>query len=277
MDYFIEGACKSVIGKVRNNNEDNFCFNLNNMEEQNNGSEIITVKCTNEDYCTFAIFDGMGGEEKGERASYIASTILREYSKEHEHEEINWNQYVQLANDRICEEIYGKDRMGTTMAGSQFCKDYISISNIGDSRVYILKDEKLIQVSVDHNEAKLQEKFNINTNSKARLTQHLGIKKEEMIIQPYTTQIEYDEVQKLLICSDGITDMLSDKDIEEILCQSKISENAVEALIKKAMENGGIDNTTVMVFDILKKEEEKKFENVKSNSIINKLKDIFSA
>lgn len=262
MDYFIEGACKSVIGKVRNNNEDNFCFNLKNMEEQNNGSEIIKVKCTNEDYFTFAIFDGMGGEEKGERASYIASTILREYLKEHKNEEMNWNEYVELANDRICEEIYGKDRMGTTMAGSQFCKDYISISNIGDSRIYILKDGKLIQISVDHNEAKLQEKFNINKNSKARLTQHLGIKKEEMIIQPFITQIQYDDVQKILICSDGITDMLSDNDIEKILCQSSDSVNAIEVLIEKAMENGGIDNTTVMVFDISKNEEKKDFKNI---------------
>lgn len=272
MNYLIEGACKSVIGKVRKNAEDNFCFDSKNLEEQNNGSELITVECTNKDYCTFAIFDGMGGEEKGERASYIASTILREYSKEHE--EINWDEYVQLANDRICEEIYGKDRMGTTMAGVQFCKDFISISNIGDSRVYILNNENLIQISVDHNEAKLQKELNINTTSKARLTQHLGIKKEEMIIQPFKTQIQYDEIQKLLICSDGITDMLSDNDIKKILCQKVNSEETVETLIEKAMESGGIDNTTVMVFNISIKEE-KKIENTKSNSIIDKIKDIF--
>lgn len=270
MNYLIEGTCKSVIGKVRDNNEDNLCFDLKNLEEQNNGLELCTVKFHNSDYKTFAVFDGMGGEEKGERASYIASTILREYVKQNK--EINWEKYVQLANDRICEEIFGKDRMGTTMAGVQFCQDYINISNIGDSRIYMLKEDSLEQISIDHNETKLQEKLNINSNSKARLTQYLGIKREEMIIQPYKKQIQYKDVNKILICSDGITDMISDEDIKKILSQKITSEEAVGILVEKAMENGGIDNTTIMVFNILKKEEEKK--NKKTNNIIEQIKNM---
>ncbi len=283
MEYLINGACKSVLGKVRKNNEDNFCFNLENLNEENNGSEILTSEFTNKENKVFGIFDGMGGEEKGERASYIASKILAEYSKEHIGEEINWNEFVQLANERICEEMYGKDRMGTTMVGIQFCKNYFNISNLGDSRIYILKDDNIEQISVDHNEARLQEKLNINTGSKARLTQYLGIKKEEMIIQPYIMQFQYENINKIMLCSDGITDMLSDEDIKEILNGKFNPKEIVEILIDKAMENGGIDNTTVMVFDLLKKaqneeimKDKKDFENEKIDkfsTVIEKIKN----
>ena len=185
MEYIIKGAGLSVIGKVRTNNEDNLYFDAKNLNEQNKGSEYIyNLKFNNSDNKVFAVFDGMGGESKGERAAYIASTALKEFVKEN-NSEIRWNEFIKIANKMICDEMYGKERMGSRMVGLQFCKDYISISNVGDSRIYVLSDKNIYQVSEDHSEANLQKKLNINTNKKARLTQYLGIKEEEMIIQPF--------------------------------------------------------------------------------------------
>ena len=276
MNYLISGACLSVVGKVRNNNEDNFFFDNKNLSEQNNGSKYIyKTQFNNINNKIFAVFDGMGGESKGERASYIASTVLREYSKEYKNQELDWNQFVKIANNSICEEMYGKDRMGTTMAGIQFCEKYMTMSNIGDSRIYILSDRSIYQVSKDHTEAYLQTKLNIKTNKKARLTQYLGVRNEEMIIQPFIRKFDYTDIDKIIICSDGITDMLTNNEIQNILLQNQEVEVNVDNLVEKAMEKGGVDNTTVMVFKVLPCEKEK-IEIQKTDNIIDKIKNIFS-
>ena len=277
MDYFIKSACLSVVGKVRTNNEDNFCFNSQNLKESNNGSERIYVnEFTNEENKIFAVFDGMGGESNGERASYIASETLKEYTLNNLNKEIDWDEYTYIANKNICDEMNGKDRMGTTLAGVQFCKEYVSISNVGDSRIYIYSKGTLKQVSEDHNEARLQEKFNINNGRKPRLTQYLGIRRDEMVIKPYKKEIPYEEIEKMLICSDGITDMISDEEIEKILSNKEETEQYVENLVKVAMENGGVDNTTLMIFDIYKgKKIDEKKENEKRKKEKLRIRDLF--
>ena len=253
MSYIINGACKSVIGKVRKNNEDNYYFNFKTLKEENEGnSKTLTMQFENIDNIICAVFDGMGGEVRGERASYLATSTLKEYIQKNVNREFRWREYIEEANRKICEEMSGNARMGTTIAATQFLKDKISICNIGDSRIYGLKGKTLEQISEDHTEAKMQERLQINTGHKARLTQHLGIRKDEMILKPYINKIEYDEYEKILICSDGLTDMLEDKEIEAILSQKREVKEIVEELIRIALERGGTDNITVIVLEIQK-------------------------
>lgn len=253
MKYKINGACKSEIGKVRENNEDNYYFNFKILKEDNEGNnKAITMQFENVDNVICSIFDGMGGETKGERASYIASSTLKEYVQKNTNKEFVWESYIDIANKKICKEMLPNQRMGTTMAAILFSEKYIDICNIGDSRIYSLKNKKLKQISKDHTEANLQEKLNINIGHKARLTQHLGIRKEEMVLTPYKNKYDYNEFDKMLICSDGLTDMISDKEIEKIMSQQIQPREIVDELIKKALEKGGIDNTTVIVLEIKK-------------------------
>ena len=251
MIYKITGSCVSNVGNVRDNNEDNLFFDGIFLEEQNNGTdEILNTSFSNTDNKTFAIFDGMGGHAKGERASFISASTLKEYSEKHK--KISWNGFAKKANEKVCRDMSKeKNRMGSTMAAVQFYEDSINISNLGDSRIYILTNNKLEQVSYDHTEANLSKNIISSNGQKSRLTQYIGIKEDEMIIQPYNKKIEYEGIEKLLICSDGITDMIDEKDIEKIL--NKYDANkSTKKLLDTALKNGGEDNTTVMVFEIKK-------------------------
>jgi len=255
MPYKISSACISNIGKVRENNEDNFCFDGIIMNEKNKGvKNILTKNFSSNDNKVFAIFDGMGGHDNGERASYLASLTLKEKKDKNK---IDWNDFVFNANDRICSEmIKNKKRMGSTMAGIQFCDSEVCISNLGDSRIYKLYNDKLEQISEDHTEAKMSENLRKDNTHKSRLTQYLGIREDEMIIQPFQKSIEYENIDKILICSDGITDMVSEKVIEDILINNKTVE-CVKQLLNEALNNGGEDNITVMVFEIKRNQKEK--------------------
>ena len=251
MPYYISAACTSNIGNERDNNEDNFYFDGDFLEENNTGiNEIKKLDFTNEENKIFAIFDGMGGQANGERASFLAASTLKEYINTHK--TMKWDKYAKIANEKICNEMNNKRRMGSTMAAIEFNKEKIVVSNLGDSRIYTLSDLSFGQQSVDHTEEKLGERIKGNTG-KSRLTQYLGIKEEEMIIQPEIRKIDYEDIEKILICSDGITDMINDDEIEKILANNEDSSVCVELLLDKALNNGGIDNTTLMVFSISKK------------------------
>lgn len=98
MDYKIVGACTSNVGKIRDNNEDNFYFDGQILEEVNTGIEdILTTTFTNHDNHVYAIFDGMGGGSKGERASYLGATTLKEYREKNQ--VIDWNELVEKTNE----------------------------------------------------------------------------------------------------------------------------------------------------------------------------------
>ncbi len=255
MVYRINGACVSSVGNVRDNNEDNFYFDGVFLDEDNKGTtKTLTIDFTNMDNKTFAVFDGMGGQARGERASYISAETLKEYAETHK--KIKWDKFARIANEKVCNEMTeNKNRMGSTMAAVEFGPDYISIANLGDSRIYLLTGNSFGQVSEDHNEAKLNENIKTSDSGKSRLTQYIGIREEEMIIQPFIKKIKYDNVEKILVCSDGITDMISNKEIEKVLIENEDSEECTELLLKMALANGGEDNTTVMVFSVENEEE----------------------
>ena len=254
MEYVIKGACKSVTGNVRTKNEDNYYFNFKTLKEENDGNnKTQTMQFENIDNVICSVFDGLGGEINGERASYIAASTLKEHMEENTNKEFIWEKYIDEANDKICEEMPVNLRMGTTVAAIQFLKDEISICNLGDSRIYGFKNKNLQQLSVDHTEARLQEKLNITLDHKPRLTQHLGIRREELKLTPYKNKYEYTQFNKILICSDGLTDMLEEKEIAQIMSQPLEVKEIVDQLVEKALEKGGKDNTTVIVLEIQKK------------------------
>ena len=184
---------------------------------------------------------------------------------------MNWEKFARIANEKVCDEMENKNRMGATMAAVEFCSDHVSIANLGDSRIYTLTSNSFGQVSEDHNEAKLNENLKTQQNGKSRLTQYLGIREDEMIIQPFMKKIEYKDLEKILICSDGITDMISDEEIENILIQNNDSKECAEILLKKALENGGEDNTTIMVFSVENEEEKEE-----TKSFFDSIIDFFS-
>lgn len=256
-------------GLIRNNNEDNFYFNGTYLyADERDKSSTFSSNPSNE-LQIYGVFDGMGGEALGEEASLIAAQVINKTHKKLVASDCNIEREilasVEDANTKICKKIVesGEKRIGATFSTLVIENDRATVFNVGDSRVYLLREGKLEQISVDDTTAQRLVNMGVLTPEKAKthkdrhkLTQHLGIFKDEMIIEPHISkEIDIKKGDKFLLCSDGLTDMLIDEEISKILNQNKTCEELSKELVKAALKNGGKDNVTTIV---VKAETEKK-------------------
>ena len=227
-------------GKVRSHNEDSVTI-INNDK-----SEFV-----------LAIADGMGGHKAGEVASMIAINHIRDSfykldtlgTKE---EAIEWRRLiVKEINDKIFD--YAKEHpeskgLGTTLVIAIKTNDYILYGNIGDSSGFVIKNNTLHKVTKDHtyvsmllSNGRLTEENAKNHPGKNLLTRALGANNPiEIDIFDIDTS-----VKGLFLCSDGLTNMLTEEQIEKILNSNLEVEEAVIKLIRKANSRGGTDNISI--------------------------------
>ena len=227
-------------GKVRDHNEDS----------------VIIVKNSDNEYL-MAIADGMGGHSAGEVASSIAIGYLGKHFKEtfihlNKVSAINW---IRDAVDEINTLIFQHEKthpeskgMGTTLVIAVKTDDYILYGNIGDSSGYAIKNEKLHKITHDHTLVNLlvstgeltpeQAKFHPRKNL---LTRALGAN-DPIEIDIFDVD---NNVQGLFLCSDGLTNMVTEEQIEKVLNNKSSIEEQVEKLIKKSNMRGGTDNISI--------------------------------
>ena len=241
MNWEIQYICFSHIGKIRRNNEDNFICQSRYMDFDNRGTDHpVAGSFLSDTPQLVGVFDGMGGEELGEMASFLAAETAAMFSFEGDPEEA-LTDFCHFANERIVK--YADDNnvssMGTTAAVLLFRSDGVRLCNVGDSRIYLYSRKKLTQISVDH-------VVPMEGRRKPPLSQNLGIPEEELLIEPYIAYRRYRSGDTYLICSDGLTDMVTEEEIAEIL-KSASHREAAEQLRDRALENGGRDNVTVLV------------------------------
>lgn len=246
MAYKIEYYCVNHKGKYRRKNQDNFfCAGTFLMKDHEGTLHPVKGECKARDILLVGVFDGMGGEQCGEVAAYLAAHIMSNYSFENMPEE-EFLKYSKDANGCICG--YGEEHrvgtMGTTAAVLCFHKKKVFLCNIGDSKIYLFAENKLHQISYDHVAVGM-------AGQKPPLLQYLGIPEDEMLIQPYIATGEYHEDDIYLVCSDGLTDMVTEEEIENLL-QKKPYVNAAEELLDMALENGGKDNITIALCKVKK-------------------------
>ena len=227
-------------GKVRSHNEDSVII-INNDH-----NEFI-----------LAVADGMGGHKAGEIASAIATEHIKEsfYSLETlgtKEEAIDWMRLiVKEINDKIFEYADKNPEskgLGTTLVIALKTDDYILYGNIGDSSGYVIKNNTIHKVTKDHtyvsmllNNGRLTEETAKNHPGKNLLTRALGANNPiEIDIFDIDTS-----VKGLFLCSDGLTSMLTDEQIEKTLCSDLPIEEVVVKLIKKANLRGGNDNISI--------------------------------
>lgn len=244
MSYSVSYACISNIGKLRSINQDNFiCDGIFADAGCADKSSPLAGSASVKNPVIFGIFDGMGGEQCGEIASYIAAKEAGEFSFMQD-SVCALNEFCLKANRSICD--YAQENlvssMGTTAAMVLFSKKIITICNIGDSRIFRFSKGELNQISKDH---VVMAQFGI----KPPLSQNLGIPESVMIIEPYLSQGRYRNGDKYLICSDGLTDMLSENEISDIISKGNVLESA-ESLVDMSLSKGGKDNITVILLEI---------------------------
>ncbi|ANU55304.1 hypothetical protein ADH66_12850 [Acutalibacter muris] len=244
--YKINYSCVNHSGNRRKSNQDNFiCLNQYNKQGDKGQefSEPIYGTIGVSQNRLFGVFDGMGGEECGEMAAYIAAKAASMKSLTGVSQSILMD-FCANANREICE--YAKENsintMGTTVALLLFSKKRIFLCNLGDSKIFRYSQGSIVQISQDH-------VYGLSVNGKPPLTQYLGIPPSEMEIHPYLSTGSYHEEDIYLICSDGLTDMVSTERISNIL-GSRPFPSVAQDLLEEALANGGKDNITIITCKI---------------------------
>ncbi len=242
---------RTNMGRVRTNNEDSFCVD--------------------KDLGLFLVADGMGGHSSGEVASRMAVEITKEtYERSLTSKDLplvgkhdpglsmGGNRIlsaIRLANRAIFElaekdpRCYG---MGTTLVGLLAEKDHLVQFHVGDSRIYRMRGGEVQQITEDHSLVAQQLKLGLLTEEEAKasraknvITRALGVLKE---VEVDLELLEWVEGDTYLLCSDGLSDLVTPPDMIEVLARhGEDLEASAEALIQVALERGGHDNVTAVL------------------------------
>ncbi len=246
-------------GLVRDNNEDN--FTINNVSKKLEYKNVSFVSEHDEPVLA-AVFDGMGGESKGEYASFISAKIAKGlYTAVRDSENVSMeelvNSYVQSANNEI-RNFLEQNRCrtgGSTVVAAVIKNQMIFPFSLGDSRIYLLRDGVLSQVSKDQTLAMKKYEANIYTLEEAeksldshKLTSFLGVDYYRQGLTPQLYEpVEMQPTDKLLLCSDGLYDELSLIEIQNIINNNP--ENPTLELVRAALNSGGNDNVTCVLIE----------------------------
>ena len=255
MAYQIEYAYACHMGKVRNNNEDNFWCCGETLAEEHQGIDHVGTGCVPQsDLPLLAVFDGMGGESCGEVASYLAAQSCGDFYRKNKRKlREDPRNFLEEACAEMNRAVCGYSRenriqsMGTTAALLAFGRDGVFGCNLGDSRIYQARNGQFRQISSDHVLGGMM-------FGKAPLIQFVGIPEESMKLEPSIVREESAAGIRYLICSDGITDMLADGEIADILAREVPVEETVGILLDRALKKGGRDNATLILCEIKEKE-----------------------
>lgn len=234
-NFWFKSSGRSDVGLARENNEDSGFIGKNYL----------------------LVADGMGGHAAGELASSTAVSIISNFDKRINDSKID---------DRIIDDISSKIKnsiqkdnsrqgMGTTASIVKFENNFISIKHIGDSRIYLIRNKEIKQLTKDQtyiqtliDSGQITEIESKTHPQKSLLLQ--AIDGSENLI-PQNDKIEIFEGDKLLLCTDGLTNVVSDLEILRIINNYDYV-GAVSALIEKSLELGGPDNITVILAEVTK-------------------------
>ena len=234
---------KTDIGKAREMNQD-----------------FYYVSQVNENMALCILADGMGGYKGGEIASSLATNSSKEYIEENfdkiEHSDEEIMNLIKSAMDYANIAVYKKakaneelEQMGTTLEICIIYNNKAYIGHIGDSRIYRIRKNIIRRITTDHSYVEKLVKDGTITREEAfyhpkknMLTKALGC---VQTVEPdvYTKTFIKDDI--ILMCSDGLTNMIREEEISKIIKQDK--EKAIENLVKQANDNGGLDNITVVI------------------------------
>lgn len=262
MSYKVKFSARSDVGNVRTNNEDNlYC-----------GGTIMTVSSRERPFflngfsnapCIFAVFDGMGGEDCGELASLTAAEMLCEHSErimKGSFEDVI--RFAHEANKKLLAIMRERFiQTGTTLALISAGKNSFAAYNLGDSRIYRLNGDNLVRISDDHTLTEDKVRMGLITPQQALkdrdrnvLTRCLGMDNTFEVSPDFYGPFDFAENSRALICSDGLTDMLTHKEIAEIMRKDESADVIVNELVDSALDNGGRDNVTCIVLEFVKGE-----------------------
>lgn len=238
----MQAAGISHIGLVREKNEDKYIMDLQQK--------------------LFVICDGMGGHKGGKIASAMAAQVIeRQYTSNDEQDRsAALNAAINAANQKIWQ--VGSDNpeyqeMGTTATAAVIAGERLIVAHVGDSSLFLLRDGQIRKITTDHTLARQMVIDGLLGEDEIRtcaynhiLTRAVGVQ-ANIEIDNYTEVIQPGD--QIILCSDGLTDMLADEEILEIMNENKAAadlDQLARALVDAALNKGGYDNTTIIVLGI---------------------------
>lgn len=206
----------------------------------------------------FVVADGMGGHNAGEYASrFTVDKVVEVISQNGQQEPVAaMKEALTEANSQLLEEAGAdpsKSGMGTTVVAATVIGDLLHVANIGDSRLYVIDHEAIRQITRDH--SLVEEMVRLGEMDKAAakvhpdkniITRAIGVTRE-LAVDFFEVKLRPEDM--ILLCSDGLTNMVEDEEIKEIVLEQKNIVEKAEKLINTANENGGKDNITVILIE----------------------------
>ncbi len=252
-------------GLVRKNNEDNFHIVQFGRYLRTLGSSLPVgdvPESIDQPGYGFAVADGIGGHVSGEVASRLAISLLIEYALQTP----DWilgrdeqllakimdraAQRIRAVNEAVVAHGQGQEglwRMGTTLSLALTMRDDLIVAHVGDSRVYLFRSGELLRLTRDHTVG--QERADKNSPDADRfrhiLTRAIGLPQTGG--EPDVYRYKLADGDRLLLCTDGLTDLVDDETIARELARGTPSGTACESLVELALERGGKDNVTVVL------------------------------
>lgn len=208
----------------------------------------------------FVVADGMGGHKAGDFASrYTVEVILKSVRTNRERNPIKIiRMAIETANARVLEKAESDENlagMGTTVVVATVINHYIYVANVGDSRLYLIRD-KIQQITKDHSLVEEMVRIGEINREQARnhpdkniITRAVGVR-NRVSIDFFDMKLEKEDI--ILMCSDGLSNMIEDEEIEKIIREGRedLPEIALE-LVERANRNGGKDNIAVVLIEPL--------------------------
>lgn len=203
----------------------------------------------------FVVADGMGGHNAGDRASsYAVEVLVQSIRRSRERNPLkNIRQAIEKANSRVLNEANSAEAyrgMGTTIVAATIVRNTLYVANVGDSRLYII-GEHIRQITRDHSLVEEMVRSGNLTREEARCHPDKNIITRAVGVRP-TVAIDFFDVKLrkediILICSDGLSNMVKDEQIEQIVKKEKNLRAVGERLVETANQNGGYDNISVLL------------------------------
>lgn len=230
-------------------------------------TDVGRIRSVNQDYVfasdtpvgrlpnLFVVADGMGGHNAGDRASsYAVEVFLRSVRWERDKNPIRIiRRSIEKANTKVLEEAKSKEKyqgMGTTMVVATIVKDTLYVANVGDSRLYLVGDT-IRQITRDHSLVEEMIRAGSITREEGRyhpdknvITRAIGVE-ERVAIDFFDVQVTKSDT--LLLCTDGLSNMLTDEEMKRIIKEEGSLRIAGKRLVEAANKNGGSDNITALL------------------------------